>query len=268
MDYFRAILKSGEISERAFDLVGAVCETNSGNYTAWHHRRFLLKHLKKSIEEELDFAGRIISESPKNYQVWHHRKCLIEMSNNPGNECEFINSALKKDSKNYHAWTHRLWVVRTYKLWEGELEATDKLIEEDVRNNSAWCYRFFLLFMREDAPALKDQDILGEEIDMVLELIKKVPSNESCWNYLRGIFNKGAPVKYASFPNVKETCKELMSEEAHCSSPFPAKLLIDILKEEGESSFSDAEGLCDLLANELDPIRSRYWQFVKTQIRS
>lgn len=36
MDYFRAILKSGEKSQRALDLTTAVVDLNPANYAAWY----------------------------------------------------------------------------------------------------------------------------------------------------------------------------------------------------------------------------------------
>lgn len=36
MNYFRAILKSGEISQRALDLTTAVVDLNAANYAAWY----------------------------------------------------------------------------------------------------------------------------------------------------------------------------------------------------------------------------------------
>ena len=102
MDYFRAVLKSGEISERGlsarftacwtrvslsqgsmlihpfflfsffglvFELVGDVCEANSGNYTAWHHRRFLIQALNKSVKDELITTGGVICKESKKLSV-------------------------------------------------------------------------------------------------------------------------------------------------------------------------------------------------------
>ena len=45
MNYFRAILKKDEISERAFKLTTEVIEKTFGNYAAWTFRRQLIKEL-------------------------------------------------------------------------------------------------------------------------------------------------------------------------------------------------------------------------------
>ena len=55
MSYFRAILKSQEISERAFSLTEEVIEYAEGNYNAWFHRRKLLENLGKPLTEEMEW---------------------------------------------------------------------------------------------------------------------------------------------------------------------------------------------------------------------
>lgn len=39
MDYFRGILQSGEISERAYEITGFVLELLCSNYNAWYLRQ-------------------------------------------------------------------------------------------------------------------------------------------------------------------------------------------------------------------------------------
>ena len=55
MSYFRAILKSQEISERAFSLTEEVIEYAEGNYNAWFYRRKLLENLGKPLTEEMEW---------------------------------------------------------------------------------------------------------------------------------------------------------------------------------------------------------------------
>ena len=73
MDYFRAILKMEEKSERALKLTREVIELNAANYTAWYYRRIILEALKKDLKEEVEFCNEIARENEKNYQIWYHR---------------------------------------------------------------------------------------------------------------------------------------------------------------------------------------------------
>ena len=93
----------------------------------------------------------------------------------------FTEMILSHDAKNYHAWQHRQWAIATFELHDGEVEFIERLLEEDIRNNSAWNQRFFLL-----ANVPVKGDVLERELKFTMEKIKKVPGNESAWNYLRG----------------------------------------------------------------------------------
>ena len=67
MGYFRAVLKSREISQRAYQLTGKVINVAAGNYTAWHYRRVLIDELKISLIEEMDYLRKIGPKFEKNY---------------------------------------------------------------------------------------------------------------------------------------------------------------------------------------------------------
>ena len=68
-DYFRAVLKSGEKSQRVLDLTEDALEMNPANYTVWHYRREVIKAIGADIKEELAYSREMIEEHPKNYQV-------------------------------------------------------------------------------------------------------------------------------------------------------------------------------------------------------
>lgn len=69
MDYFRAIVKSGELSDRALRLTTEAIGQNSANYSAWHYRRQCLFALGSDLAAELEWVAALAQASPKNYQV-------------------------------------------------------------------------------------------------------------------------------------------------------------------------------------------------------
>jgi protein farnesyltransferase/geranylgeranyltransferase type-1 subunit alpha len=223
-DYFRAVLKAEEKSERVLELTASALSLNAANYSVWHYRRQVLQHLNKDTKEELAYVAKIIEEEPKNYQVWYHRQKLVEWSGDPSGELEFTANALQYDSKNYHAWQYRQWLIRTYSLWEGELAYVDRLLGEDLRNNSAWNQRNFVV---AGTTGYTDE-VVSRELEYALKFIRKAPNNESAWNYLQGVL-RGR--RYSDHSSVLTACEEMLTN--HVRSPFLLAVLVDAYEEEG-----------------------------------
>ncbi|CAH1973011.1 unnamed protein product [Acanthoscelides obtectus] len=259
-DYFRAILKKKEISERALELTKTAAQLNSANYTVWQYRREILKGLGKDLNEELDYIQKVILKHSKNYQVWHHRRIIVEWLQDASKEKYLTETVLAKDAKNYHAWQHRQWVIRTFKLFDGELEYVDTLISDDVRNNSAWNQRYFVI---NNTTGFTDE-VLDREIDYTLNHIKTVTENESAWNYLRGLLLHGKE-GLSNNKKVTDFCEELYKSGNR--SPFSLAVIVDMCFEQlneggGDSRYTPqrAKELCEELINKYDIIRANYWK--------
>lgn len=270
-DYFRAVLKSNEKSERALQLTVDALLLNPANYTVWQFRRDVLRHLNKDLNEELKYVKEVIDEHPKNYQVWHHRRVIVEWLGEPGVELEVTEAVLESDDKNYHAWQHRQWVIHTFGRFANELEYVDSLIAQDIRNNSAWNQRYFVLNHTTNFLP----DILKREIAYTLDKIELVTKNESPWNYLRGILLHSE--NGLNEPSVTKFCEDLYASGNR--SPYLLAYLVDAALEKIESSVDNnsklensvenqqelaekAVKLCKDLAEEYDRIRVEYWKYV------
>ena len=117
LSYFRAILKSQEVSDRAFELTSEVIDFSEGNYNAWFYRRVLIEKLGKSLQDEMAWLQEIGLDKEKNFQIWHHRKCIAEMLGEQMDlsaEMGFLDEIFESDWKNYHAWSYRIWLIERF----------------------------------------------------------------------------------------------------------------------------------------------------------
>jgi len=283
-DYFRAVVASGEVSDRALNLTKDAVELNPANYSVWHHRRWLLKELNTNLVEEMAYCRAVIEDHPKNYQVWQHRRALVEWTKDPSKELLFTKIILNMDAKNYHAWQHRQWAIQTFQLFDDELIFINGLLESDVRNNSAWNQRFFVITSTKNenlkssgggGPVLSGT-LLEEEIDFTCKAIVEVPGNESAWNYLRGLIEHSeeslvGPLKQ----KITTFCEEILKEngdskspKAGGHSPYLMAMLVDLYRDSGDTDdVNKAHQLCKDLAEKHDTIRREYWEFTASALQ-
>jgi len=300
MNYFRAILRTGEKSKRVKDLLTHLLEFNVANYTVWHYRRLVLDHLSKAegvdqaqakqiYIDELEKVRELAEDHPKNYQIWYHRQAMITiLAERFLNQEQAAKQELAKgelaltakifedDSKNYHAWSYRQWVNAYFDLWSLELDYLDQLLTSDIRNNSAWNHRFYVIFrLKKPLEWLNSNPeaavtLINQEIEFALQKIKVAPNNESPWKYLRGttgdislLFEYGPkhPNLY-QLSSLLNFCNKL--REGNILSPHLLSLLADIYTLQNNQT--EAIKLYELLADKIDSIHRKYWNYRKSQI--
>ncbi|KAF8609311.1 farnesyltransferase [Ceratobasidium sp. AG-I] len=289
MDYFRAIAKAGERSQRGLELTEHLINLNPAHYSVWQYRYETTIALGLSLEDELQWADAVVKRFIKNYQGWHHRRLLITKLRNPKPELSFITDALTHDSKNYHTWSYRQWLLAEFnlpELWAGELEFVERLLDEDLRNNSAWHHRYFVVFGSGVREGDEDREgVIRRELGYTKDKISIAPNNPSAWNYLRGVLEYGrlpmstlkdfvqpyAEIKEQADPLAKpQSSKQpddevvdldnpLPTEQSDLPVPFAIEFLGDVAEEQGEQA--KAVEIYKSLATKFDPARKRYWEF-------
>ncbi|CAD8054377.1 unnamed protein product [Paramecium sonneborni] len=263
MDYFRAIIKSGEISDRVFDLTCIIIEKLPSNYNAYFIRRKCLKQLNKDLSKEIEFINMVTISNQKVYQIWEHRRQVIDEINDCKGEIEFLHKILDDDNKNYHGWSYRVWLCERFKLYDQELKDIQYYLDEDIGNNSAWNYRYFLL--------TKMQFDFNTELEYIKNAIRIKEDNEASWNYLRGWFrmfkfkndNENLQKTFVQY-NLKDFNLIEFLSEMNVNNRFALSLKIQCMLQ--EEKFKDAIEICNNLI-QYDPIRIKYWQYMKNQIQ-
>ncbi|KAF8925685.1 protein prenyltransferase alpha subunit [Dissophora ornata] len=268
MDYFRAICRSEEQSERALELTKIVIELSPSHYTAWHCRQKLLKALNKDLAKELEWIQWMSSENPKSYQTWHHRQVVVEhiaasfffssSSATTGTtassltttptipyqelsesqqkaardavqvELDCIADALAQDSKNYHAWSYRQWVLSHFGAGPWWEEELQYIEELLTADIRNNSAWNQRFFVISQGPSGFTEEIVQREVEYAKTKIDKTPGNESPWVYLVGVLNK------AKHPlsEIKGFCEGLLAIPRANFSPHLHSTLLDIYEEE------------------------------------
>lgn len=237
--------------------------------------------------EELAYCRAVIEEHPKNYQVWQHRRILVDRLKDAGSELRLTEIILSQDAKNYHAWQHRQWVVKTFTLYENELTFLERLLDDDIRNNSAWNHRFFVT-SHQVSPGVEQSgvkfrgEILDRELQFCFRAIEKVKENESSWNYLNGLITYcDESEKTGLGEKILKFCHQLYDGENNRSTFLLATMLdLEYQLALGQGTFTEnkdakfksehavqAVKLCQALADDYDPIRKEYWNYLAQSIQ-
>ena len=246
-DLIYQIFRSTERSKRVLNLTSSAIKLNASNPTTWMLRRQVVIALAKSEgisvwRQELPFTASIITKSSKNYQAWDHRRLCAVEANSLHTEIEFTDIVLAESPKNYHAWSYRQWLVRDHGLIDRELEATKWYIQDDIRDNSAWNHRWVVTGLVQGARGI-------DELRFALEIMREAPRNRSVWNYIHSLGKHGVCIDEA-----KQAAIQCIQADHKC---VPARRFL-ILNGKAEEA-ADIKKHCELLAEEVDPVRKNYW---------
>jgi len=285
-DYFRGIVKNGEMSNRVLELTEDIIRLNPAHYSAWQYRYKTLIAINSPLDLELLLMDEIATTYLKNYQVWHHRRLLLTCiySRDPATktpdlllkELKFIEEVFEEDSKNYHTWSYRQWILSNFnrdELWAVEIPFIERLIDEDVRNNSPWHHRFFVVFDSGVRQGDENrEEVMRREISYTKGKISLAPNNLSPWNYIRGVLDR-TKTPYESIeefvlPYTKpeenhDSVVDLDNPPPSKGAQLPAVPAVEFLADirESQGRIPEAAELFKRLGDELDTIRKRYWDF-------
>lgn len=148
------------------------------------------------------------------------------------------------------------------------MDFIEDLLSADIRNNSAWNQRFFIVSNTTSFT----EAVIESELAYTIEKIKFVKTNESAWNYLRGVLafdERGL----CGNPVLTAFCEDLYASGNR--SPFLLAMIIDICVEAvgrggGDILYTSMRGtdLCKEMAEKFDKIRAKYWQYISNKFVS
>ena len=306
MGYFRAVVRRGEVSERALGLTAEVVGGNPASYTAWAWRLKCLDALgTEDWAGELAWVAGWVARHTKNYQVWQHRRAVAERAfGAPGSaelaarEGAFCAGFLEEDAKNYHAWAHRQWCLAH------DPEFEEALLARDPFNNSAWNHRHFVIRRGLDSGGggFSGEGVLVREMDFVRAALlasdravagmskgaseggEGAPvSNDAAWEYARGAHLQAGARFSGSVPLVALVVERCFSEgsprwvDVAWGDLNGLGILLDMLEEDPSGAFlassRGGEVPSSLSAVALcqalmdrDRVRAGYWALRRAQL--
>ncbi|PVU88925.1 hypothetical protein BB559_004292 [Furculomyces boomerangus] len=248
MAYLRAIMQAGEVSERAFELVGEAIKLNPANYTAWLYRIKIFQDLDLDVKKELAWISMIANDNPKNYQVWHQRQKIVDslVKSNKIKEFDIELDKTTKDNLSMVSNSDTVSIDESLVLLtknlgneiaKNEIEFINSQISSDSKNFHAWSYRQYII---------KTFELWDYEKVYLESKINQDIRNNSAWNQRYFVLLKGKM-------DFKITDTEVLEKEIRYTTE---KI---VLAPNNESSWVYIQGLLRVHSEEL-----LYSMFYKT----
>ncbi|KAJ2845405.1 Rab geranylgeranyltransferase, partial [Coemansia erecta] len=229
-------------SEDALAATKRLLELNTELHTVWNYRREIFAHLeawrvtekkKAMLEQELEFLLEIIMKNIKSYWMWNHRTWVLCQLPSPSwdRELKLVAKLLAIDARNFHGWDYRRFVVSKIReasvdpaaVDRSEFLFTTEQINRDCANHSAWHNRSKLLpAILEELTEEKRQEVIGKEVDLILNAIYTDPDDQNAWLYHEWLLDvqTGADAKCALLRNKVAAIREFLELEEDSKRPL------------------------------------------------
>lgn len=226
----RAVMATGEASERVLDLTSDVISMNAAHYTVWHHRLQTLIALRdqgicldqpnclpvlflqalggqaddelevdltREVVEDYEWLNQVTLDTAKNFQIWHYRQCLMPKDVTTmfarmyfKMERYVVEMVLGDEPKNYHAWSHLQWVVR-HTPKEFAVPVEEEIqYAEYMLSQDVYNNSAWSFRFFTLERAEPTEEMLQAELAYAQFAITEVPQNEAAWNFIVAVYEK------------------------------------------------------------------------------
>ena len=242
LSILRAVIQSGELSERVLELTSHLITIIPNNPAFWHVRRQCLELLGYDLKQELQFLRVIHNLGIKCYQTWNHRKWICNRDHLK--EKDFLMGMISKDEKNFHAWEYAIWYATRWSEYKDIYDISKHFIQHDIFNNSAW-----------NAVFQMSQHLDENIMELALNYMKVSTKNESLTHFIYGSLKRDPNL----MPQVKETIEFV--HRNHQENPIFLSFEAQVydLAGENEKMNSVYDRLIDL-----QPNRREFWSSFKS----
>lgn len=249
-------------------LTAEVLEEDGKNYHAWTHRQWCLKFFTRSLPVVVAAAGEesAAAAAASNVSSPRPNAGIFEQ------EIAYVDSLLQADVRNNSAWNQRFFMRSLPPLDASPPSSPAAAAAAAVDSATA-----------APAPAAftvgMSASVISAELSYAFGKLLLAAHNESVWNYIEGLMKQAAFAHHAElldllasvpdFPDEALPVEDEDDEDDEYSraqsfaNRFAQSLLVELW--ESMSQPTRAARAARWLADELDPVRRKYWLFRATQ---